>query len=204
MEAYETALKMEPRSIPALVNASMAQARMGNQEKAESFLRNALEVDAGNAAANFNMGLLKAEQKNSAEAEKHLRAALKADPRMDAAAYNLGVLLAMDRPEEGLQFLRKANELRPDIPKYGQALAFYLGQKGDQTKAIQALQETISRQPGNGDAYLMLGEIYLRQGKPERASAVYVQALRNKALSDSDRERIGAKLKELAAAKPRK
>jgi predicted negative regulator of RcsB-dependent stress response len=50
----------------------------------------------------------------------------------------------------------------------------------------------------------MLGEIYLRQGKPERASAVYVQALRNKALSDSDRERIGAKLKELAAAKPRK
>jgi tetratricopeptide (TPR) repeat protein len=204
MGAYETALKIEPRSIPALVNASMAQARLGNQEKAESFLRKALEVDAANAAANFNMGLLKAEQKDFAEAEKHLRAALKADPQMDAGAYNLGVLLAKDRPEEGLQFLRKASELRPDIAKYRQALAFYLGEKGDQAKAIQALQETISRQPGNGDAYLMLGEIYLRQGKPERASAVYVQALRNKALSDSDRERIGAKLKELAAAKPRK
>ena len=204
MGAYETALKLEPRSIPALVNASIVQARMGNQEKAEGFLRKALEVDEGSAEANFNMGLLKAEQKNFAEAEKHLRAALKADPRIDAAAYNLGVLLAKDRPEEGLEYLRKACELRPDIPKYGQALAFYLGEKGDQTKAIQALQETISRQPGNGDAYLMLGEIYLRQGKPERASAVYVQALRNKALSDSDRERIGAKLRELAAAKPRK
>jgi tetratricopeptide (TPR) repeat protein len=204
MESYETALKIEPRSIPALVNASMAQARMGNQEKAESFLRRALEVDAGNAAANFNLGLLKAEQKNSKEAEKYLRLALKADPQMDAAAYNLGILLAKDRPEEGLQFLRKANELRPDIPRYGQALAFYLGEKRDQTKAIQALQETISRQPGNGDAYLMLGEIYLSQGKPERATAVYVQALREKSLSASDRERIGAKLKELAAAKPRK
>jgi tetratricopeptide (TPR) repeat protein len=204
MGAYETALKMEPRSIPALVNASMVQARLGNQEKAESFLRKALEVDAGSAEANFNMGLLKAEQKNFGEAENHLRAALKADPRMDAAAYNLGILLAKDRPEEGLQYLRKACELRPDIPKYGQALAFYLGEKGDQTKAIQALQETISRQPGNGDAYLMLGEIYLRQGKPERASAVYVQALRSKALSASDRERIGAKLRELASAKPPK
>jgi tetratricopeptide (TPR) repeat protein len=204
MGAYETALKMEPRSIPALVNASMVQARLGNQEKAESFLRKALEVDAGNAEANFNMGLLKAEQKNLADAEKHLRAALKANPQMAEAAYNLGVLLMKDRPEEGIQYVRKANELRPDIPKYGNALASYLGEKGDQTKAIQALQETISRQPSNGDAYLMLGEIYQRQGKPERASAVYVQALRNKALSNSDRERIGAKLRELAAAKPRK
>ena len=204
MGAYETALKLEPRSIPALVNASIVQARMGNQEKAESFLRKALEVDAGSAEANFNMGLLKAEQKNLAEAEKHLRAALKTDPRMAEAAYNLGVLLMKDRPEEGIQYVRKACELRPDIPKYGNALAFYLGEKGDQVRAIQALQETISRQPGSGDAYLMLGEIYLRQGKPERASAVYVQALRSKALSDPDRERIGAKLRELAAAKPRK
>ncbi len=109
-----------------------------------------------------------------------------------------------DRPEEGIQYLRRAYDLRPDNPKFGYALAFYLGEKGDQNKAIQALQETISRQPGNADAYLMLGEIYQRQGKPERASAVYVQALRGKALSDPDRERIGAKLRELAAAKPRK
>lgn len=204
MRSYETALKMEPRSIPALVNASMAQARMGNQEKAEDFLRRALEVDGENAEANFNMGLLKAQQENPAEAEKHLRAALKTDPQMDAAAYNLGVLLAKDRPEEGLRYLRKAFELRPDIPKYGQAVAFYLREMGDPNKAIQALQETISRQPGDGEAYLRLAEIYLRQGKPEMASAIYVQALRNKALSDSDREKIGAKLKELAAAKPRK
>lgn len=48
------------------------------------------------------------------------------------------------------------------------------------------------------------GEIYLRQGKPERPSAVYLQALKKKAHSDSDLERVGAKLRALAAEKRRK
>jgi tetratricopeptide (TPR) repeat protein len=204
MAAYETALKLEPRSIPTLVNASMAQARMGNVEKAESFLRKALEVDPGSAEANFNLGLLRGEQKNFSEAEKQLRAALKADPQMAEAAYNLGVLLAKDRPDEAIQYCRKAYELRPENPKYGYTLAFYLNQKGDQAGAARVLQETLSRQPGYGDAYMLLGEIYTRQGQKEKAAGMYTQALRNKSLPESDRARIGAKLQELAASKNKK
>ena len=204
MAAYETALKLEPRSIPALVNASMAQARMGNGEKAESFLRKALDADPGSAEANFNLGLRKGEQKNFSEAEKHLRAALKADPQMAEAAYNLGVLLGKDRLEEAIQYCRKAHELRPEDPKYGYTLAFYLNQKGDLVGATRVLQETLFRQPGYGDAYMLLGEIYTRQGQKEKAAGMYMQALRNKSLPESDRARIGAKLQELAASKSQK
>jgi tetratricopeptide (TPR) repeat protein len=204
MAAYETALKLEPRSIPALVNASMAQARMGNGEKAESFLRKALDADPGSAEANFNLGLRKGEQKNYSEAEKHLRAALKADPQMAEAAYNLGVLLGKERLEEAVQFCRRAHELRPEDPKYGYTLAFYLNQKGDLVGATRVLQETLFRQPGYGDAYMLLGEIYARQGQKEKAAGMYMQALRNKSLPESDRARIGVKLQELAASKSQK
>jgi tetratricopeptide (TPR) repeat protein len=204
MAAYETALKLEPRSIPTLVKASMAQARMGNGEKAESFLRKALEVDPGNAEANFNLGLLRGEQKNFSEAEKQLRAALKADPQMAEAAYNLGVLLGKDRLDEAVQFCRKAYELRPENPKYGYTLALYLNQKGDLTGAARVLQETLFRQPGYVDACLLLGEIYTRQGQKEKAAGLYVQALRSKSLPESDRARIGVKLQELAASKNKK
>ncbi len=203
MGAYETALKREPRSVPVLVKAATVQARLEKNEEAEKWLQKALEVDPGNAEAKFNLALLQAGQKKLDDAEKHFRAALKADPEMAEAAYNLGVLLGKDHPEEAVQHFRKAYELHPENPKYGLALASSLNEKGDSNGAIRVLQETVYRQPGYGDALLLLGEIYTRQGKREMASAVYVQALRNRSLSEQDRARIGAKLQELSAAKGR-
>ena len=133
-----------------------------------------------------------------------MRAALKADPQMAEAAYNLGVLLGKERLEEAVQFCRRAHELRPEDPKYGYTLAFYLNQKGDLVGATRVLQETLFRQPGYGDAYMLLGEIYARQGQKEKAAGMYMQALRNKSLPESDRARIGVKLQELAASKSQK
>ena len=132
------------------------------------------------------------------------RAALQADPRMAEAAYNLGILLGKDRVDEAVQLCRKAYELRPENPKYGYTLAFYLNQKGDLAGAARVLQDTLFRQPGCGDAYKLLGEIYTRQGQKEKAAGMYLQALRSKSLPESDRARIGAKLQELAASKSQK
>ena len=80
MLAYETALMLEPRVVLVLVNASMAHARQGQNDRAEALLILALEIEPESPVAHFNLGLLKAEQSDTANAEKHLRAALKADP----------------------------------------------------------------------------------------------------------------------------
>src|SRR5208337_5447234 len=58
--SYDTALKLEPRAVSAMVNESMAYVRMGENKKADEFLKKALKVAPDNAAANFNIGLLKA------------------------------------------------------------------------------------------------------------------------------------------------
>ena len=41
--AYETALKLEPRMVPVMVNLSMAYSNLNQNDKAEAWLRRALQ-----------------------------------------------------------------------------------------------------------------------------------------------------------------
>ncbi len=175
--SYEKALQMEPRGVLAIVNEAMAYARMGENQKANVALQNALNVAPENAAANFNMGLLKAEGNDLVAAEKHLRAALKADPQMARAAYNLSVILAKDRLDEAVEFCRHAAEVRPDVPRYAFTLGFYQRKKGDFTGAADVLTGFIRKYPAYADAYVLLGEIYEKQGNNAAAERVYSAGL---------------------------
>jgi len=157
--SYNTALKLESRAVPAMVNTSIAYARMGENKKADESLKKALKVAPDNAAANFNMGLLEAEENELKEAEKYLRKAIQVDPQMAQAAYNLCVITSKDRISEAVNWCRQATELRPQEPKYGFTLAFYLNQKGDKDEAIRTLKEIVRKYPGFKDAKMLLQEI---------------------------------------------
>lgn len=194
--AFGTASKLDPRRIPPLVNASIAYARTGEDVKAEESLRKVLKLDPNNAAANFNLGLLIAGQDRFGEAETALRTALETDPQMTEAAYNLAVLLSKDRIAEAIYWCTKAFELSPNA-KYGYTLAFYLREDGDPDSAVKVLEPVIELGPAYGDAYLLLGDIYEKQGKVEEARTVYRQALVGEALSRRDRYRLEMKLQAL-------
>jgi tetratricopeptide (TPR) repeat protein len=164
--SYDTALKLEPRAVLAMVNESMAYARLGENKKADESLQKALKVAPDNAAANFNMGLLKAEQNDPKGAEQYLKKALEADPQMAPAAYNLCVITSKDRIDEAVTWCRKAAELRPQEPKYAFTLAFYLNQKRDTDEAVRTLKAIIEKYPGYKDAEMLLGEISRKKAKP--------------------------------------
>jgi tetratricopeptide (TPR) repeat protein len=201
--SFEMAEKLEPRAILPYVNASIAYARMGDKSKAEESLEKALKINPKNAAANFNMGLLKAEQNDLPKAETYLRAALKDDPTLAVAAYNLSILLAKDHLKEAIEWNQKAYQLRPD-PRYGYTLAFYLQQDGKSDRAVKVLREVIGLAPAYPDPYLLMGEIYEKQGKKKEAEAIYREALGKEGLSQDARFRIDAKLKALASAGTKK
>jgi len=99
-----------------MVNAAMAHAKMGEQNKAEKFLVQAIKIVPDNAATHFNFGLLKAEKNRVKEAEKELKAAFRLDPRLAPTAYNLCILIAKDNPQEALSWCRKAVALNPRTP----------------------------------------------------------------------------------------
>jgi Tfp pilus assembly protein PilF len=199
--SYETALKLEPRAVLAMVNESMAYARLGENKKADGSLQKALKAAPDNAAANFNMGLLKAEQNDPKAAEKYLKAALKADPQMAQAAYNLCVLVVGSRPDEAVSYCRKAAELGPQEPRYAYTLAYFQRQRGDATGAAKTLAELVARQPGFADAYLLLGDIYEREGKGKEAETLYREALAQETLPREGRLHIEGKLRNLTSGR---
>jgi tetratricopeptide (TPR) repeat protein len=198
LEAYERALHRNPQSVPVLIKIAAVQTRLGKREEAEKWLRKALEIDPKNIEAKLSLDLLRGEEKKPPSVEKPPPEGREADSRMAAAAYDLGLLQAKKDLQEAIAHFRKAYELQPDNPKYGYTLAFYLNEKGDAAGAARILQEVVNRQTDFGEAYLLLGEIYTKQGRGEMAAAVYLRALRSRSLSEADRARIGAKLKELA------
>ncbi len=157
--SYDTALKLEPRAVLAMVNESMAYVRMGENKKADESLNKALKLTPDSAAADFNMGLLKAEMNEPRQAEEYLRKAIKADPQMAQAAYNLCILTSSDRIGEAVTWCRKAAELRPQDPRYAYTLAFYLNQKGDRADAARTLREILEKHPDYKDAGMLLKKI---------------------------------------------
>jgi len=198
LAAFENASTLDPEQIVPIVNVSIALARLGELGKAEETLSRALRIDPKSAPAHFNMGLLKAEQKDLLSAEKELRAALGIDPMLAEAAYNLSIILAKDRPDEALIWARKAAENRPDDPKYAYTLAFYEQQRGNTADAVKVLEDLIRRHPSYVNAYVLLGDMYEKQGRTKEAVNAYQRVLATGGLSPRDRLFIEAKLKKLS------
>jgi len=119
------------------------------------------------------------------------------------AAYNLSIILSKDRLKEAIEWGQKAYQLRPD-PRYGYTLAFYLHQNGDADRSVKMLREVADKAPAYGDAYLLMGRIYEKQGKKKEAEAIYREALGKEGLSRDDRLRIDAKLRALISGRPSK
>ena len=201
---FETAFDLEPRQVGPMVNASMAYSNMGQNDKAEKSLRRALKAEPRNAAANFNLGLLLGEEGRVKEAEQALRTALQTDPQMAAAAYNLGVILSQRNVEQAIVWLRKSHALRPADPKYAYTLAFYLRQRGDTEEAIKLLREVVQLAPHDGDAYLLLGEIYKNRRDFPAAARAYRDALKSDSLTPELRKHLEAQARAAEAQGPGK
>jgi len=194
--SYERASRLDPLSIPPLVNTSIVYARIGNDAKAEEALQNALDIDHENPEANFNMGLLKAQQNDPAKAKLYLKTALKYDPKMHEAAYNLGVILSRESTAEAIEFIQKAYKLYPSS-KYAYTLAFYMRENGEEMRAVEILKSAVQKWPIYGEIYILLGDIYQHLGRMEKAKSLYSEALKQKGLSRRYRALIEAKFRSL-------
>mgnify|MGYP002479105075 CR=1 FL=1 len=196
--AYETAVKLNPGIAAPLVNASLVFSRQGRNSDAEKALRKALVIDPHSAPASFNLGLLLTELGRTQEAETALREALRNDPHLAQAAYNLGLLLAGQDKTEGLEWCRKAWELRPSESKYGYTLAFYQFKKGDSKGAVDTLENMMANQVASPDAYVLLGGIYEQQNELETAKSVYQRAVDDTSLDDGQHAAFAARAKALS------
>jgi len=192
LESYRMAIKLRPDFVPPYVNIAFVYNARGKNRQAEISFRKAIALDPNNAAISLNLGMLLGEMQRPEEAEQAFRGAFKVDPNLAAAAYNLGVLLAQSRPQESLDWCRKAFQLRPEDGKYGYTYAFFLNQRGDTDAAVTALEDMVGRQVPYRDAYALLATIYLGRGETKKAADVYRVAQMNEGLDPRVRQEFRA------------
>jgi tetratricopeptide (TPR) repeat protein len=195
--SFETAIRLQPDSLPPLINISLVFNATGRNDQAEASLRQALKFDPGNAAANLNLGMLLAELARPDEAESAFRAAFKTDPASAVAAYNLGILLAGKKPDEALEWCRKAADLRPQEPRYPYTYAFYLRKTGDTNKAIEVLRAAAEKCPQSLDILTLLADTCESAGLHAEALAIYRQALQIRDLPDHVRQGLTERISSL-------
>ncbi len=194
--SFRAASKIDPSAVEPHVNASIAHAVLGDQDAAESELKEALRLDPHNAAALFNMGLLRNQQARPDEAVSYFKEAIRRDPFMAQAAYNIAVTLSGKSPREAALWAKRAYETFPDA-KNGYTLAYYLKQDGDWDGAVSVLNALTTKYPSNVDAYLLLGEIHEKRGNPLEARKVYRKALDAPGIPAMERVKIEKRLKKL-------
>ncbi len=196
---YETAIRLSPRVILPYVNISFAYSALGLNDKAEEKLRRACELEPKSLEANLNLGLLLGESGRLEEAGKYLQKAADLDPKSAVAAYNLGVINAqLERMNPAIDYLRRAYGLQPENPHYGYSLAFYLQQSGNTSGSVDILRRIVGEETPHVEAVLLLGEIYLRQGKTREARTLYQRALSNARLSPEERGLLESRITALA------
>ena len=107
-----------------------------------------------------------------------LKDALASTPHDAIACLNLGLSLrALQRPEEALDWLRKASDLRPGDAESVRELADTLSDLKRNDEAITAYQRTISLEPANFTILLRLGERLQEARRFEEARGAFEKAV---------------------------
>jgi len=91
----------------------------------------------------------------------------------DLAIQKFELYLLLKQPEKGIQEIEAARKEFPEELSLIGTMVDYYFETRQMDKGQAMLEELVKSDPGNGRAYLFLGELYARQGKKKEAYAAY-------------------------------
>lgn len=158
--SYRTALRLDPRFVPAMVNLADLYRGLGRDAEGESLLRQAVAADPNDAAAEHAFGLLKVRQGKLDDALGLLRNAAALAPDNARYAYVYGVALnSAGRPADALAALRLAHERHPADVDVLNALITIARDSGDRAAATGYAEELVRLLPGSAEARALLDSL---------------------------------------------
>jgi len=150
--AYERALRIDPRYVPAALNFADFLRLEGRDEEGERILRNVLVVAPASAELHHALGLNLVRRDRKAEALPLLERAVALRPESPRLAYVLGVALwSQGRRDDAMRTLRAAHERTPGDRDILSALVSYAEESGEIAKALtwaEMLARSSPQDPG--------------------------------------------------------
>jgi tetratricopeptide (TPR) repeat protein len=163
-----TALWLDPRFVPALVNlADLFRAQGRDADDGERFLERALEIAPNHAEALHALGLLRARQGRRDEAVRLLERAAAARPDSVRLSYVYAVALRStgDAPR-AIAVLEHAHRRRPADREVLVALATFLRDRGDPKAALGYAEKLAALAPDDSQVRTLVEELRRWTGSP--------------------------------------
>ncbi len=162
--AYRTALRLDPRHVPAHVNLADLLRAQGRDDEGESVLREAIRITPEAAAAHHALGLLLVRAQRMTSAVETLGRAAELEP--DNARFGLVHALALDavgRSSEALLTLERTQRRHPNDRDLLMALATRAGGSGRLDEAIRYARRLVRLAPDEPAYARLLAELESRQ-----------------------------------------
>ncbi len=150
-EAIRTALRLDPKSVQALLNLAMLYDSQDRIPEAEKRLREALTLAPRESAVHFSLGLLLARDNSRLqEAADALTMSVRLTPHDAAAQYNLGLVLQrLGRNHDAEVALLAAQKIAPTNTTYMYALAAFFAQSGAWDASLRWADQLLQTEPAN-------------------------------------------------------
>jgi Flp pilus assembly protein TadD len=163
---YRTALRLDPKFLPALVNLADLDRQRGLDKEGAELLREAITIEPNNAAVKHSLGLLLARQRNYTEALTQLREAAELDPDNARYAYVYAVALSSTgSATQAKTVLEKAHKQHPTDRNVLLGLIAFERDSGDVAAAQSHAQELAALEPGNPQIPALLNDLRRRLGR---------------------------------------
>jgi Tfp pilus assembly protein PilF len=142
-------------------------------------LKEAVQLDPGNATFRNALGVLLLDLRKPGEAEAEFKKATELDPNYAEAEHNLGLAFAeQGHYEQAVTAYRKALSMpvysSPEVAYYNLGRAYT--QLGKYRDAEEALRTAIQLEPKLGAAYYQLGVVFVSTGRRDEAKPLFRRA----------------------------
>jgi predicted CXXCH cytochrome family protein len=163
---YRTALRLDPKFVPALVNLADLDRQRGLDKEGAELLRAAIAIEPNNAAIKHSLGLLLVRQRNYAEALPLLREATILAPDNARYAYVYAVALnSAGSTAEAKTLLERTYRQHPTDRNVLLGLIAFERDSGDVAAALTHAQELGVLEPQNPQIRALLEDLRRRLGR---------------------------------------
>ena len=158
------------------VKLAMAQASIGELDKAQISLRHALKIDPNSAIGHFNLAEVMRRQGNIAAAAEQYRQTLAIDPNYSKAHQGLGLI----KQQQGRQAVKSFQQALRSDPLFAEAHIslgrIYLRQ-GEAWKAAEHFRKALQIEPASAETHLNLGLAQVQLGLRQEALDAFRKAV---------------------------
>ncbi len=160
-----TALRLDPRFVPAMVNLADLYRAQGRETDAERQLQEAIRIAPDNAEALHALGLLRVRQGRREDGVALLRRASAMRPESARFAYVYAVGLDSTGDRAGaIRVLEEAHRKRPAEREVLSALVSYEQARGDRRAALTYAEQLLKLSPGDPQVRALIESLRREMG----------------------------------------